>query len=90
MSQPFSVQSGMWVIVPPVGVSGSAPPPRAVTYAQLKNLVRDESYWSLIRDIELDAACLSEGRLPLASEQVQGVSCPLPSLTVASPLCTSA
>ena len=81
--QAFSVQSPMWAIVPPIGASGSAPPPRAVTYAQLKNLVRDESYWSLIRDIELDAACLSEGRLPVASEQGQGVSCPLPSLTVA-------
>ena len=89
VSQSISVQSPMWAVVPPVGVSGSAPPPRAVTYAELKNLVRDESYWSLIRDIELDAACLSEGRLPLASEQVQGVACPLPSLTVASPPCTS-
>ena len=78
VSQSISVQSPMWAVVPPVGVSGSAPPPRAVTFAELKNLVRDESYWSLIRDIELDAACLSEGRLPLASEQVQGVACPLP------------
>ena len=85
VSQSISVQSPMWAFIPSVGVSGSAPPPRAVTFAELKNLVRDESYWSLIRDIELDAACLSEGRLPLASEQGQGVACPLPRLTVASP-----
>ena len=83
--QAFSAQSPMWVFMPSVGQSGSAPPPRAVTYAELRNLVRDESYWSLIRDIELDAACLSEGRLPLTSEQAQGIACPLPSLTVASP-----
>ncbi len=88
ISHPIRVGPGLWGWLPSGGAGSSASVPTLVTYAELQSLIRDEDTWDLIRNLQLDAACQSAARLPLAG--AQPVTCSLPSLTLATPIIAGA
>lgn len=83
ISRPIRVKPGLWGWLPPAGAGVSSSVPSLVTYAELQNLILDADAWNLIRDLQLDAACQSAGRLPLLS--TPPLTCTLPSLALAAP-----